>query len=299
MDAAFSERLSREELAPLLVRSDGPGLRRAAIQLVLLLATGAALVLAEGPAMWALLVVHGLVQFTWFGPLHECCHGTAFSSRRLNRAVGAVASFVQLFGQGAMRSFHFAHHRHTHDVRHDPELAGLPMLADWPRGPLALVNASGLPLVLGRTVWTLFSALGLPIGAWSRVMPFVTERARTAVVRDSRLGLLAHGLLLGLCTVEPRLLRLYGAVLVSHGLLAIYVTCEHRGLAQEGDVLARTRSFAGNPVLNWFLWNMPYHAEHHGWPAVPFHALPQLSERVGELPHGWKSVLGLHLRSGA
>jgi len=25
---------------------------------------------------------------------------------------------------------------------------------------------------------------------------------------------------------------------------------------------------------------MPYHAEHHAYPAVPFHALPQLHERV-------------------
>jgi fatty acid desaturase len=25
---------------------------------------------------------------------------------------------------------------------------------------------------------------------------------------------------------------------------------------------------------------MPYHAEHHGWPAVPFHALPTLHRLV-------------------
>src|SRR5207244_5228595 len=29
-----------------------------------------------------------------------------------------------------------------------------------------------------------------------------------------------------------------------------------------------------------FAWNMPYHAEHHAYPAVPFHALPQLHARI-------------------
>jgi fatty acid desaturase len=29
-----------------------------------------------------------------------------------------------------------------------------------------------------------------------------------------------------------------------------------------------------------FAWNMPYHPEHHAYPAVPFHALPRLHEGV-------------------
>ena len=33
-------------------------------------------------------------------------------------------------------------------------------------------------------------------------------------------------------------------------------------------------------LVRLFAWNMPYHAEHHAYPAVPFHALPRLHERV-------------------
>jgi fatty acid desaturase len=33
-------------------------------------------------------------------------------------------------------------------------------------------------------------------------------------------------------------------------------------------------------------WNMPYHAEHHSYPAVPFHKLPRF--------HG---IVAAHLRS--
>jgi len=31
-----------------------------------------------------------------------------------------------------------------------------------------------------------------------------------------------------------------------------------------------------------FAWNMPYHAEHHAYPAVPFHALPRLHQGIRE-----------------
>lgn len=34
------------------------------------------------------------------------------------------------------------------------------------------------------------------------------------------------------------------------------------------------------PLVRLFAWNMPYHAEHHTHPAVPFYALPRLHERV-------------------
>jgi fatty acid desaturase len=28
-------------------------------------------------------------------------------------------------------------------------------------------------------------------------------------------------------------------------------------------------------------WNMPYHAEHHAYPAVPFHRLPEVNRAIG------------------
>ena len=45
-------------------------------------------------------------------------------------------------------------------------------------------------------------------------------------------------------------------------------------------MLANSRTTLTNPVLRFFAWNMPYHAEHHAYPALPFHALPALHRRV-------------------
>ena len=40
-----------------------------------------------------------------------------------------------------------------------------------------------------------------------------------------------------------------------------------------------------NPVSRFLYWNMNYHVEHHMFPMVPYHALPQLHEEIkADLP---------------
>lgn len=303
MEAEFTAegRVPRERLRALGAKRDGPGAARFAVQGLLLVITSTALVLA--PAGWPLVVAMtaaGLVQYTFFGPLHECCHGTPFASRRLHAVVSWTASFVQFFGPSLMRSFHFAHHRHTHELAKDPELGGMAFMARWPRGLMWLVTVSGLPILMARTGWLLLTTVNPPWSVWTKTLPFVQPADRAAIVRDSRVLFLLHAALIAAGVWWwPPLLRWYGAAWVGHAFLSVHITCEHRGLPEGGDVLDRTRSFGGNRLLDWFLWNMPYHAEHHAYPAVPFHALPALhAELDGQLPHDGGSVLGLHLRRG-
>jgi fatty acid desaturase len=38
--------------------------------------------------------------------------------------------------------------------------------------------------------------------------------------------------------------------------------------------------------VQWWLWNMNYHTEHHAWPSIPWHALPAVHQRIaGNLEH--------------
>jgi fatty acid desaturase len=55
---------------------------------------------------------------------------------------------------------------------------------------------------------------------------------------------------------------------------------EHTGAAESPDLLENTRTVLANPVLRFLFWNMPYHAEHHLLPSLPFHALPALHAEV-------------------
>jgi fatty acid desaturase len=301
VDETFHSGLERDLLDRLGPRRDGPGLLRLAAQVALGLASGALLVRAVEPWEWALgLSLQAVVHLAFFATLHECVHRTAFRTDALNGAGAWLASLCQLMPPPLMKAFHFAHHRHTHDLAGDPELAGLPMLAAWPRGLLGLGNATGLGLLVGRVVLLLGAALGHPELLWSRLLPFVQPARRAGVVWSCRLLLLLHAVLVLLALrLEPRLLRLYLAVPLGHALLAVYVTCEHRGLPHVGSVVERTRTFDPGPVVRWVMWNMPYHAEHHAYPAVPFHALPALHAVLRPtLPHVTGGILGLYARGG-
>lgn len=46
-----------------------------------------------------------------------------------------------------------------------------------------------------------------------------------------------------------------------------------------------------NPVFRFLYWNMNYHVEHHMFPMVPFHALPQLHDAVkADMPPPYPST---------
>ena len=50
-------------------------------------------------------------------------------------------------------------------------------------------------------------------------------------------------------------------------------------VGKESAILSEDTSFQ-NRVVRWLAWNMPYHAEHHAFPSVPFHKLPALHRHV-------------------
>ena len=41
-------------------------------------------------------------------------------------------------------------------------------------------------------------------------------------------------------------------------------------------MLENSRTTTTNAIVRWLAWNMPYHAEHHAYPTVPFYRLPAL-----------------------
>lgn len=306
MDEAFHTGVTAASLQDLGRRRDGPGLLRLSLQLGLGIASGLLLVVANTPAEWAVgLVVQALVQLSCFATLHECVHRTAFRTDLFNRAGAWFAALCQLMAPALMREFHFTHHRHTHELARDPELAGLPFMVRWPPHLLWLATVSGLPVLVARVAFTLFSALNPPWSVWAKALPFVSERRRRSVVWSSRLLVALHAGVIGAALAfEPRLLRLYLAVVIAHALLSVYITCEHRGLPAVGEaasstILDRTRSFDPGWLARFVMWNMPYHAEHHAYPAVPFHALPDLhAQLLPQLRHRVGGITALHLRGG-
>jgi fatty acid desaturase len=56
---------------------------------------------------------------------------------------------------------------------------------------------------------------------------------------------------------------------------------QHAGLAENVlDHRLNCRTVYMNPILRFIYWNMNYHIEHHMFPMVPYHALPDLHEEI-------------------
>ena len=68
-------------------------------------------------------------------------------------------------------------------------------------------------------------------------------------------------------------------VLLGQPFLRAYLLAEHTGLPLVEDFWENTRTTLTGAPLRFLAWNMPFHAEHHAYPGVPFHALPELHQR--------------------
>jgi fatty acid desaturase len=66
-------------------------------------------------------------------------------------------------------------------------------------------------------------------------------------------------------------------------------------------MLRNSRTTRSTALVRRLAWNMPYHAEHHAFPAVPFHRLPEVNRRLAAdlkvTSRGYWSVQAQMLRS--
>jgi fatty acid desaturase len=278
--------LSPTELRALSGRSNAAGAARLAIHVVLLAGTGW-LVAISGP--WTLLpamVAFGLVQVALFAPAHEATHQTAFASRRANLIVGWLAAAPSLLNLHFYTAFHFAHHRHTQIPGQDPEL------------DMASPNDLGsyVRRILGVPYWRL--RLLVVADAWRGDLsryPYVSQQAAPAIIRSVRAmsatmigGAVVAALLFGWET--PFVFWILPQI-ICQPFLRAYVLAEHTGCTTDRNGLTNTRTTLTSAAVRLLMWNMPFHAEHHLYPSIPFHRLPDAHEalrgRLGVVQHGY------------
>ena len=260
-------------------RSNTSALLRLASHLAALAASGylvflAGLGVGMGPWLVPAMALHGVFLVFLFAPLHETIHRTAFRARWLNDVVAAVAGALLFLPPAYFRAFHFAHHRHTQDPARDPELA-----AAKPASLTAYCrHVTGLPFWFERIGTTLRHGFG-------RVRePFVAAPDRARLVGEARLLLAAYALAAAVSGLaESWAVALYwlGPVLLGQPALRLFLLAEHTGCPYEPNMLRNSRTTRSNALVRWFAWNMPYHAEHHAFPGIPFHALPAAHARLG------------------
>ncbi|XDA99579.1 fatty acid desaturase [Sulfitobacter sp. LCG007] len=222
----------------------------------------------QGPFWGLLLVPQGVALVFLFTLSHECTHGTPFANPRLCDLVGHAVAPILALPFLWFRYFHLAHHRFTNDPERDPEIAGHGR-PETTKEYLIYVSGWGYWSGNIAILWT---------NAFGRIVAdYLPARRHDAMRREARVILGLYGLAALSLAFSPVLFWIWLLpVLVGQPFLRLYLLAEHGHCPPVADMLENTRTTLTNRILRFFAWNMPYHAEHHAFPAVPFHALPRL-----------------------
>jgi fatty acid desaturase len=280
----------RKEMKALMQRSDQPAIRDTILWLGSM-AVLAGIGIALWPSWWSLPfwlaygVLYGSASDSRW---HECGHGTAFRTKWMNDWVYEIASFMIMRNSATWRWSHARHHTDTVIVGRDPEIAimrppvltrtigsffGIPEVVDF--FPRLIRNALSGPTEEERTF--------VPESEWPKVRR--VARIWLAIYAATLLAAVVTWSLLPLMVIG--LPRIYGAWHhVMTGLL------QHGGLADNViDHRLNSRTVYMNPISRFIYWNMNYHVEHHMFPMVPYHRLPELHARIRhDLPEPSPSI---------
>ena len=289
------ESIAQNELLELQRRSDARGLVRLAGHLVAIAGTGALFGLALASSLHVGLTLLaatalGFTLVTMFAAMHECVHRTAFKSRKLNDAVGWFAGLLSFYNSTFYRPYHGWHHRFTQIAGKDPELED--------KKPTSFV--SYLVELSGVTWWVgkLRTHFTLAFGD-ARSYRFLNETTAPQVVRSVRLQLCVYAAGIGASVAlgSPYFVT-YWLLPVALGqpLLRAILLAEHTGCSEDDNPLSNTRTTYTFWPVRFLMWEMPYHAEHHRYPALPFFALARAHRHMEPVlrhvaRHGY---LGMH-----
>ncbi len=257
-------------------RSDVRGAAQFGVHVGCVAATGTVVWLAL--PYWLLLLpamlLHGVTLVTMFAPMHECTHRTAFASPAANAAVGWIAGLLSFYNSTFYRYFHSWHHRYTQDPARDPELM-FPRAAD--RGAY-LREISTIGFWHRRVLDYTKLALG------TAKLPFVPEKARRAIAvsMSCQLGIYVAALAAVAAGWTAPLYFFFLPSLLAMPLMRAYLITEHTLCSRDQNFLTNTRTTLAAFPVRLLMWNMPFHAEHHLFPSVPFHRLPALHGKIGD-----------------
>ncbi|HEV2136218.1 MAG TPA: NADH:ubiquinone reductase (Na(+)-transporting) subunit F [Terracidiphilus sp.] len=293
----------RGEMRGLLERRDGPAIRDTVLWFALIIGSGVATFLLRH-SFWVVLpyVIYSvLYASTSDSRWHESGHGTAFKSDWMNNVLYEIASFMVMRESTVWRWSHNRHHSDTIIVGRDPEIA-VPRPPDIKAIILAFFNLKVIPKYFQRI---LLHSIGR-MAAEERT--FIPESEFPKVYLRARVYLSIYICVIALSIYAHSILPLFYVGLTNilgTWLLVTYGLTQHAGLAENVlDHRLNCRTVYMCWLNRYLYWNMNYHVEHHMFPLVPYHALPQLHEAVKDdcptpytsLIAAWREIVPTILR---
>lgn len=260
-------------------RSNSRGLLRLVVHLTAIASAGGLYTLAIASAPWVLTgllaIAYGFTLVTMFAAMHEAVHRTSFRSQWLNDSVAWFAGLLSFYNSTFYRPYHGWHHRFTQLPGKDPELEDLKP-TNWTS---YLLELSGVLWWLGK----LRTYARLALGKFESYA-FLNERTGRLVVRSVRLQLLVYATAIAVSLALGHALFVtywLAPVALAQPLLRGIVMAEHTGCTNDSNPLTNTRTTRTVWLVQLLMWEMPYHAEHHRHPALPFFVLEQVHADYG------------------
>lgn len=247
----------------------------------LLFVTGALVYLALG-TWWVVpvMVMHALVMAFLFAPVHECSHGTPFRSRWMNETVFWIVCLIYMVPPTFFRYYHATHHTYTQIRGKDPDMMPRKMTVRF-----YLWYVTAIPFWTRGVRWFLFHPFG-KIADNER--HYVPESEIPCAAREARIIMAIYLAVAVVSVIFQSWLAVWLWIvprLVGEPFMRWIRITEH-GECEEGpDLRTNTRTTKTSRLIYFLFWNMPYHAEHHLCPMVPFHALGRMHEKVKDKIH--------------
>ncbi len=269
-------KLTRDELKSLMRRSNWPALGRLAVWGAVLAVTTTTIALAwEHWLVWPAMFLHGIVLVHHFSLQHECVHYTVFRTRWLNDVVGNICGFIIMLPNRHFRYEHCDHHTFTQLAGEDPELVPMP----------DTIAQYALYLTAYPYWKTKFTELARHcIGHLSEEeRRFVPKPEHQTIVWEARLMAVAYLAILATMTITGNWALIWFwfiPLILGEPVMRFIRMTEHVGRPQVKQMSENTRTNYVSLPWRFLCWNMNYHAEHHYAASIPFHALPQLHEKL-------------------
>ena len=192
----------------------------------------------------------------------------------MNDALYQVSSFATLREPEIWRWSHARHHTDTIIVGRDPEIVAMrpPDMVRF------LLSFLAVPHVIASVRGLVRHLCGIK-GSEERT--FIPDHVWPSIFRTARIYAAVHLGVIGAALWTGSILPLlYAGILPTmYGAWLAFTlgVTQHVGLAEDVlDHRLNARTINMNPVLRFIYWNMNYHLEHHLFPTVPYHRLPDL-----------------------
>lgn len=271
---ALIRSLPPQQRADLTRKSNRQGLLHLAGHWGLIVVLGG-LIAARVPYWPVLMLPQGILIVFLFTLLHETSHRTVFATAWLNKAVAWICGFLIILPPEWFRQFHFDHHRYTQDPEKDPELL-TPKPATLGQ---YLIHVTGLPVWFGHLKTVLRNASGRDAGH------FIPGPDRGKIAWEARIMVLLYAAIAAASLAAGSAVPVFiwlAPLLLGQPFLRLYLLAEHGGCPYGPDMLENSRTTHTTWLVRKLAWNMPFHAEHHSLPGVPFHRLPQFHALIKE-----------------